>query len=118
MTIKVSQLRTIWESLKQLSNQSEYTTIGLHDVQRSLEAAGLLIVNDWAGATGEYPDGQLNEDDEGELQLSIGEKAGTLIIDFGKPVSWVGMRPVEAQRFAEVIMQRAHRMLTQEMEGS
>ena len=38
-----------------------------------------------------YPRGKLRSDDEGQLAMAFAVKGNTLIIDFGKPVVWVGL---------------------------
>lgn len=43
------------------------------------------------GATGDYPQGKLNEDDQGGLRMAIGTKDGVVVVDFGKPVAWLGL---------------------------
>jgi len=45
------------------------------------------------GATGEYPRGKLNEDDEGELAVRyrVDKETATVMLDFGKPVEWIGL---------------------------
>lgn len=60
------------------------------------------------GATGEFPQGKLNDDDEGELRMAIITKEKTVIIDFGKPVHWLGMSRDEARAFGELIIQKAN----------
>jgi len=37
-----------------------------------------------------YPDGKLNNRDEGALRIATFVKDGRVIIDFGKDVSWFG----------------------------
>lgn len=37
-----------------------------------------------------YPDGKLNENDNGELRIATYVKDGRVILDFGKDVSWIG----------------------------
>ena len=59
------------------------------------------------GATGEFPDGKLNENDEGGLQMAIFTKDENLIIEFGKPVHWLGMSKAEAKEFARAILKKA-----------
>lgn len=61
------------------------------------------------GATGEFPNGKLNEEDEGELKLTVGidPDSKNVIIDFGKPVAWLGMDAESALKFAEFITKRA-----------
>lgn len=58
------------------------------------------------GATGEFPDGKLNEEDEGQLRLAITARDGNVIIAFGKPVAWLAMPADEAAKFADAIYKR------------
>jgi hypothetical protein len=39
------------------------------------------------GATKDFPEGKLNEQDKGGLALAVGAYNGKVIIDFGEPVS-------------------------------
>lgn len=59
------------------------------------------------GATGDFPRGKLNADDEGGLQIAIGHKDGTVTIDFGKEVAWVGFSPQDAANLAAILIQHA-----------
>lgn len=61
------------------------------------------------GATGEFPDGKINENDEGELKMAVGHKGELVFIDFGKPVKWIGMNPSEALQLAKMITEHAER---------
>ena len=65
------------------------------------------------GATGKYPRGMLNPQDEGELQLMISSDETTRLvrIDFGKPVAWLVMNKEESVRLAEGILEHARRLL-------
>jgi hypothetical protein len=38
-----------------------------------------------------YPRGKITADDEGGIAIRMAVKANTLIIDFGKPVAWIGL---------------------------
>lgn len=59
------------------------------------------------GATGDHPEGKLNEDDEGGLQFAVGRDKGCVILDFGKPVSWLGMPPDLADDIADLLKKHA-----------
>ena len=63
------------------------------------------------GKTGDFPEGKLNEDDEGGLVMSIGydSKKNVVVINFGTPVMWVGMAPEQAIEFANLIIANATR---------
>lgn len=53
-----------------------------------------------------YPRGKLSEDDEGEISFKIALKDKTVIIDFGKPVSWLGMPREQAVSLALVLLRK------------
>jgi hypothetical protein len=54
-----------------------------------------------------YPRGKLRDDDEGALDITIGLRDNTVIIDFGKDVKWIGMSRPQAQEFALRILRLA-----------
>ncbi len=58
------------------------------------------------GPTGDFPEGQLNEDDEGGLNIGIGDDKGNLVLYFGKPVAWIGMPPENAIELANLIIKK------------
>ena len=55
------------------------------------------------GATGRFPDGKLIDADQGEIAFAVGSdpKTGKVVIEFGKPVAWVGMSAQQASELAE-----------------
>ena len=61
------------------------------------------------GASGKFPQGALNDDDEGELRMAIGRDPvdGVIRLDFGKPVAWLGLPPPEAIQMARMLLRRA-----------
>lgn len=61
------------------------------------------------GATGEFPQGKLNDSDEGALRLGIAydKLDGIVRIEFGKPVAWLGLPPPQAIEFAKAILKKA-----------
>jgi hypothetical protein len=77
-----------------------------------LEARIDMKKDDYAaflGATGKFPQGQLSDDDEGELCLGISydDLNGIVRVDFGKPVAWLGLPPPQAIEFALLILKKA-----------
>lgn len=62
------------------------------------------------GPTGRFPEGQMSEDDEGELRVAIGSISGAVFIHFGdKPIKWVGFSPAQAKQIAAALVQHAER---------
>lgn len=61
------------------------------------------------GATGKFPEGQVNEHDEGELRLGIAVDYQQAIIHiaFGKKVTWIGLPSQSAREFARLILEKA-----------
>jgi len=63
------------------------------------------------GATGSFPQGKLNEDDEGAIQIGIAfdPTNQVVMIKFGTPVTWLGLPPEEAIQFANAILAKARK---------
>jgi len=63
------------------------------------------------GATGKFPQGKLNDDDEGELRMAIAydKVDGIVRLEFGKPVKWLGLPPPEAIQLAEKLLWHARK---------
>lgn len=76
----------------------------------------LLAFQPWnkrpTGATGEFPLGRLNADDEGGLKMGItADKAnGIVCVDFGKPVAWLGLDKATALALAEKLRWHASKL--------
>lgn len=59
------------------------------------------------GATGDFPDGKIRDDDEGGLKLGVTCKDGNVVLAFGKSVAWLAMPPEQAVELGELIAARA-----------
>lgn len=81
----------------------------LFENQMSKEEFERLIQKspDQPGATGKFPDGKMTPLDEGELQVKIGAQDGRIVIDFGKNVTWLGLRKSEALALGQMIIEKA-----------
>lgn len=58
----------------------------------------------------QYPAGKLNDSDEGRFELNVGISADNpqrVLIDFGRPVHWVGMTGDEAIGLAQLLVKHA-----------
>ena len=61
------------------------------------------------GASGKYPMGKLDKSDEGEITFGIASHRGKVIVNFGKPVAWLGMDAAQAVALAASLLEHAHR---------
>lgn len=62
-----------------------------------------------------YPNGKLNESDEGQTELFLGVENGAVIIKFNQPVSWVGITPDQAIKIANGLIAKARSIGTQKI---
>ncbi len=61
------------------------------------------------GATGRFPYGQADANDEGELRMALAADHGNAIvrIEFGKPIGWLGLPSREARQLAAMLTEKA-----------
>ena len=57
-----------------------------------------------------YPRGKFSEDDEGALEVSLGIQDKTVILDFGKPVKWLGLAKQDAVNLANSLLEKANQL--------
>jgi len=60
------------------------------------------------GATGQFPEGKLTPEDEGEIRIAITSINGKVVIDFGKPIAWIGFTREQAKQIAETLLEKAN----------
>ena len=67
------------------------------------------------GPTGEFPQGKINPDDEGELAMELlyDPQHDSVILNFNTSVRWIGMSPQEAIDFGERIAEVGRQHLGQ-----
>jgi len=58
---------------------------------------------------GEYPNGKLNQKDEGALPMAITVEDGVVKLVFPKPVAWVGFTPEQAAQLGNDLIKHARR---------
>ena len=65
------------------------------------------------GASGKFPDGKISRSDEGEITLGVtyDPTKDLVIINFGKPVAWLGLKPEQAAQFAQFILKNSTRRI-------
>lgn len=54
----------------------------------------------------QYPRGKLRADDDGQLCIAMAVKDQTIIIDFGKPVAWLGFGLAEAETLIRMLQSK------------
>lgn len=61
------------------------------------------------GATGRFPEGRLNEHDEGEIAFAVAADSGSkkVLINFGKPVAFLGMNKAQAIELGQMLILKA-----------
>lgn len=66
-------------------------------------------MNESLGATGRFPREKIHATDEGEIRMSVGtDPASTVVIvNFGSPVTWLGLPYDEAVALGESLLRHA-----------
>ena len=66
-------------------------------------------LNQRLGATGRYPLGKLGDHDEGEIAFAVAAdpKSKKVLIDFGKPVAFIGMTGAQAAELGRMLISKA-----------
>jgi hypothetical protein len=59
------------------------------------------------GATGQFPEEKLTQNDEGEIQFGVSTYKHEVIINFGTPVKWIGFNKELAHKLADSIHRHA-----------
>lgn len=58
---------------------------------------------------GEFPNGKLNDRDEGAIPMAVETENGVIKLVFPKPVAWVGFTPEQAVQLANDLIKHARR---------
>jgi len=61
------------------------------------------------GATGQFPDGKIGKEDEGEIMFAVAadKKRGLVHVDFGKPVQWLALTVKQAADLGQALNAKA-----------
>lgn len=60
------------------------------------------------GPTNDFPQGQMGPQDEGGIRISIAiNEYGRIIVDFAKPVAWIGLDAISALDIAMALVNHA-----------
>lgn len=55
-----------------------------------------------------FPEGKLTENDAGEIKIEIGSDQGKVVVNFGKPIAWLGLDPKQARALAESLRKQSY----------
>lgn len=58
---------------------------------------------------GEFPNGRLNQQDEGAVACAVGHEKGVVKLLFPKPVAWIGFTPEQAIDLAQDLIKHARK---------
>lgn len=59
------------------------------------------------GETNNFPEGKITKADEGEIKFGVTLKDEKVIINFGKPVVWLGMTRDQAEELGRLLIDKA-----------
>lgn len=62
------------------------------------------------GPTGTFPAGKITEKDSGAYVFEVGIIADRIVLNFGKPIAWIGMTRKEALMLAAKLKKYARRL--------
>jgi hypothetical protein len=62
----------------------------------------------------QFPEGKIHPDDEGKISVAIGIDNGNVIINFGKPIAWLGLPPSACMEMGRTLIKRAREALEME----
>ena len=82
----------------------DFSTIEIWD-DRCVQVA--TNTGDPIGGSRQFPDGKLNQEDEGELTMALGVDQGNVVLNFGKPVGWLALPPQAACDLARGLLAKA-----------
>lgn len=63
------------------------------------------------GATNLFPEGKLNENDEGELKFAVTTYEGKVVINFSTPTAWIGFDAEQAISLGRLLIKRGEKVL-------
>lgn len=85
---------------------SHHSSRPLDELQRDIRE---MALDSALGATGDFPRGKVNAQDEGEISMATAadQRTQTVIINFGKPVAWLALEYEDAMALSESIRDKA-----------
>ena len=94
-----------WEEMTELEKIAHIVEL-TKQVSADMRAEVLQQLN-VIGETGDYPNGKLDDTDEGALKLCVSNSPHLVRIDFGKAVSWIALPKAHAQQLAIMLLEHS-----------
>jgi hypothetical protein len=68
------------------------------------------MADEKVGPTGKFPDGKINDNDDGELRFSVGidRQAKNVVIDFGIPIKWLALPKKTTLELSKLLADKAN----------
>jgi hypothetical protein len=76
----------------------------MYNLIREQLAVEMAAGKEALGKTSRFPNGKLTKGDEGEVRMAVASVGGKIVLDFGKPVAWIGFTAAEARGLAELLL--------------
>jgi hypothetical protein len=89
------------------SDQHPNTDIFKRIFEADREQREDLLHEEMRKSAGEYPDGRLNQDDEGQIPMEVGHHSGKVVVRFPKPITWIGLTGDGAMEMAQCLIEHA-----------
>ena len=72
---------------------------------------GKIFQNSLLGATGKFPEGKINDTDQGEIMCAIGIEKNKVLFSFvAKPIAWIAFSKEQAILIAESLTKFANEL--------
>lgn len=83
---------------------------------KALDALRRRLIASVTGPTGKFPEGKLDDSDEGQLMMAVSEDQGKVRVDFGTEVKWFAVKPEQAREIGNALIGKADEIDKMEIE--
>ena len=109
-------IKNFWEGVEDVEKEDGLTlrTALLLNVGLVIEVLERKLDPSMPGPTGEFPDGEIDKDDRGEIKISIEvNERGNIRLSFGTTLEWLEMGAQDALNFSQAIANQAKGIIKQ-----
>ena len=75
------------------------------------ESERMEILGEKLGATNLFPEGKLNDNDEGQLKFAVAIYEGKVVINFNTPTAWIGFDGEQAISLGQLLIKKGEKVL-------